>query len=101
MKKKGFTLLETIVAIGFIAIIYIFILPALSNAVKSTKISNDNIKNILYLQKAIEESKKLDIGTYTFEYNSLIEVEVMEYSENLKFIRVDDGKNILEVVVEK
>lgn len=101
MKRKGFSFIETIISIFLIAVLSIYMLPALKNSVKAINISTSKTSEIFELQKAIELSKSYEMGTYQFEYVNTIYVSIREFSSNLKIIHASSSHYELEVVVLK
>ena len=63
-KKLGFTLIETIIALGFLALIAMFLLPALIKLNENSKKFKDQAKIVYALQAAIEEEKSSVYSPY-------------------------------------
>ena len=106
-KKKGFTLIETIISLGILALIAIFLLPSLASLYKSGFKAKEETKIIYALEEAIETEKsnihndepvdnfkEIDIS------GILIEVYVNTYNNNpnLFLIKASSGKYSLEVI---
>ncbi|MDO4661832.1 MAG: type II secretion system protein [Tissierellia bacterium] len=96
--KKGFTLIEAIVAIGLISIIAVMMLPALSNSMNNSNDANEDIKNLYLMQKELEEAKGYSIGNYN---KDKMKITVSNYSDKLKKIEVSSDDKTLYVIVEK
>ena len=101
--KKGFTLIETIIGLALVSIIFIYILPAISSVIFTSKKIQDESKLIYALQEAVEENKYKEISENIVNINGFdIEVSISSYQENDKLNLVMakcQGKN-LKVVVE-
>ena len=107
-KKLGFTLIETIIALGFLTLIAMFLLPALSKLNENSKKFKDQAKIVYALQAAIEEEKSsLDrsYGSKLVNINSYdIYIDRQSYRENLDYIKASfEGfeLEVIEVVDEK
>lgn len=107
-KKLGFTLIETIIALGFLALISMFLLPALSKLNENSKKFTDQAKIVYALQAAIEEEKStLDrsYGSKLVNINSYdIYIDRQSYRENLDYIKAKSEGfelEVIEVVDEK
>ena len=107
-KKSGFTLIETIIALGLLALIAMFLLPALSKLNENSKKFKDEAKIVYALQAAIEEEKStLDrsYGLKLVNINSYdIYIDRQSYRENLDYIKAKSEGfelEVIEVVDEK
>ena len=107
-KKLGFTLIETIIALGFLALIAMFLLPALSKLNENSKKFKDQAKIVYALQAAIEEEKSSvdsPYGSRLVNINSYdIYIDRQSYRDNLDYIKVSyEGfeLEVIEVVDEK
>lgn len=101
-KLRAFTLVEVIIALFLISVIALYLLPSLFSVYSnSNKIKSDS-RLIFAMQEVLEMSKGNEEGYYLKECNGFeINVDVSEYSENLKYIKVYKDKYVLELVVEK
>ncbi|WP_105300278.1 competence type IV pilus minor pilin ComGE [Anaerococcus marasmi] len=87
IKTKGFTLIECIIALGFMAILSLILLPSLNNINRINQKSEDKIRMIYALEEAIEKNKNQDLGEYSYNINGFgVEVSIEEYSPGLKKI---------------
>lgn len=107
-KKLGFTLIETIIALGFLALIAMFLLPALSKLNENSKKFKDQAKIVYALQAAIEEEKSFSDSPYGSKLVNIngydIYIDRQSYRENLDYIKAkSDGfeLEVIEVVDEK
>jgi hypothetical protein len=101
-KNKGFTLIETVVALGMLSIIAIFLMPSLLNLVKSSKSLKDKPQIIFALQEAIESEKARsneEYGSRSIYVNGL-EVTIIRkpYDDNLDKIKANSNNYELEVL---
>lgn len=86
--KKGFTLIETLVALGFIALIAVLLLPSINNLMTISRKEKEASK-IIYALESVIESEKIPYenktyGTFFKNYNGYdIEISRTLYSENL------------------
>lgn len=96
IKTKGFTLIECIIALGFVAILTIILLPSLNNISRINQESEDKIKMIYALEEAIEKNKNQTKGEYSYDINGFqIDVSIEAYSPGLKKISVScDGYSL-------
>ena len=96
-KNKGFTLIETVVALGMLSIIAIFLMPSLLNLVKSSKSLKDKPQIIFALQEAIESEKASsneEYGSRSIYVNGL-EVTIIKANSNnyeLEVLEVNNEK---------
>lgn len=101
-KKLGFTLIETIIALGLLALIAMFLLPALSKLNENSKKFKDQAKIVYALQAAIEEEKSIMDSPYGSKVKYIngydISIYRQSYSDNLDYIRVNYGNFELEVI---
>ena len=107
-KKTGFTLIETIFALGILSLIAIFLLPALNKLNENSKKFKDEAKIIYALQAGIEEEKSAidsQYGSKIININGYdITIDRQSYSDNLDYIRANYGNfelELIEVVDEK
>ena len=107
-KKLGFTLIETIITLGFLALIAMFLLPALSKLNENSKKFKDEAKIVYALQTAIEEEKSIldkSYGSKSVNINGYdIYIDRQSYRENLDYIKASyEGfeLEVIEVVDEK
>lgn len=99
IKTRGFTLIECIIALGFVAILALILLPSLNNINKINQESEDKIRMIYALEEAIEKNKNQDLGEYSYNINGYeVEVSVEEYSPGLKKITASCDGFGLELV---
>lgn len=99
IKTKGFTLIECIIALGFVAILSLILLPSLNNINRINQESEDKIRMIYALEEAIEKNKNQDLGEYSYNINGFgVEVSVEEYSKGLKKITASCDGIGLELV---
>lgn len=99
IKIKGFTLIECIIALGFVAILALILLPSLNNINRINQKSEDKIRMIYALEEAIEKNKNQDLGEYSYNINGFgVEVSVEEYSPGLKKITASCDGFDLELV---
>ncbi len=104
-KKLGFTLIETIIALGFLALIAMFLLPALSKLNENSKKFKDQAKIVYALQAAIEEEKSFSDSPYGSKLVNIngydIYIDRQSYRENLDYIKAV-GKDLFgEVQVQE
>ncbi len=101
-KKSGFTLIETIIALGLLALIAMFLLPALSKLNENSKKFKDQAKIVYALQAAIEEEKSIIDSPYGSKVKNIngydISIYRQSYSDNLDYIRVNYENFELEVI---
>lgn len=99
IKTKGFTLIECIIALGFMAILTLILLPRLNNISRINQESQDKIRMIYALEEAIEKNKNQTIGEYFYDINGFeIEVHIEEYSLGLKKISASSDGYSLDLV---
>lgn len=101
--KKGFTLIETLVALGFIALIAVLLLPSINNLMTISRKEKEASKIIYALESAIESEKipyeNKSYGTFFKNYNGYdIEISRTLYSENLDKIIVKFENYKLEAI---
>lgn len=102
--KKGFTLIETIVALGLVALIAAFLLPPLASLLNFSNKIQDKSKIIFAMEEAIERNKNEDVSVFKQNINGIdILVEISDYDleNNLKRISVEHDTYKLDLVVEK
>lgn len=99
IKTRGFTLIECIIALGFVAIITLTLLPSLNNVSRINQKSQDKTRIIYALEEAIEKNKNQDLGEYSYSINGYeVEVSVEEYSQGLRKIYANCDGLGLELV---
>lgn len=99
IKTRGFTLIECIVALGFVAIITLILLPSLNNINRIKQESQDKIRMTYALEEAMEKNKNQDLGEYSYDINGFgVEVRVEEYSPILRKISASCEGYRLELV---
>lgn len=99
IKTRGFTLIECIIALGFVAIITLTLLPSLNNVNRINQESQDKTRMIYALEEAIERNKNQDLGEYSYNINGFgVEVSVEEYSQGLRKISANCDGFGLELV---
>lgn len=99
IKTRGFTLIECIIALGFVAIITLTLLPSLNNINRINQKLQDKTRIIYALEEAIEKNKNQDLGEYSYNINGYeIEVSVEEYSPRLRNISASCDGLSLELV---
>ena len=105
--KRGFTLIETIISLGILALIAVFLLPSLASVYKSSFKAKEETKVIYALEEAIETEKSNIHNDETvanikeIEIDGiLVEVSVNSYRDNpnLYLIKAKSGKYSLEVI---
>lgn len=96
IKTRGFTLIECIIALGFVAIITLTLLPSLNNVSRINQKSQDKTRMIYALEEAIEKNKNQPIGEYSYDIDGFeLEVIIEEYSPGLKKISAScDGYSL-------
>lgn len=96
IKTKGFTLIECIIALGFMAILTLILLPSLNNISRINQESEDKTRIIYALEDAIEKNKNQPIGEYSYDIDGFeLEVIIEEYSPGLKKISAScDGYSL-------
>lgn len=98
-KTRGFTLIECIIALGFVAIISLILLPSLNNINRINQKSEDKIRMTYALEEAIEKNKNQDLGEYSYDINGFgVEVRVEEYCPGLRKISASCDGFGLELV---
>ena len=98
-KTRGFTLIECIIALGFMAILALILIPSLNNINRINQESEDKIRMIYALEEAIEKNKNQDLGEYSYNINGFgVEVSVEEYSQGLRKITASCDGFSLELV---
>ena len=98
-KTSGFTLIECIIALGFVAILALILLPSLNNVNRINQKSQDKIRIVYALEEAIERNKNQDLGEYSYNINGFgVEVSVEEYSQGLRKISANCDGFGLELV---
>lgn len=101
-RKKAFSLIEIIIALGLISIISLYLLPSLFSVYKNSKEIKDDSKRIFAVQEALEKSKNKEIGDFKEGINGYeIDIRVSEYNENLKLIEARSKNYSLNLVVRK
>ena len=99
IKTNGFTLIQCIVALGFVAIITLILLPSLNKISRINQKSEDKIRMNYALEEAIEKNKNQDLGEYSYNINGFgVEVRVEEYSPGLRKITASCDGFVLELV---
>lgn len=108
--KKGFTLIEIIVTLGFLALIAAMLLPSINNLMTASKKEKEASKIIYALESAIENEKSKDMedkeyGHSIKNYNGY-EIDIIRsyYGENLDKIEVKYKNyklDLIEVVNEE
>ena len=99
IKTNGFTLIECIVALGFVAIITLILLPSLNKISRINQKSEDKIRMNYALEEAIEKNKNQDLGEYSYNINGFeVEVIIEAYSPGLKKISASYEDFDLELV---
>lgn len=103
-KKKAFTLIEVIVALGILSIIAVFVFPSLTNLFKNSKSNKNQARIIFALEEAIEVSKNEDREEFVHQVNGIsVDVSISDYEKNpdFKLIKASYGDKELRLVVEK
>lgn len=107
--KKGFTLIEVIIALGILAIIAVILMPSL-NTILTTSTKGKEASQVIYaLESAIEKEKIKDedraYGVRTETINGIdVTIYRSKFEDNLDKIRVESGNfelTLIEVVNEK
>ncbi|MDD7306395.1 MAG: competence type IV pilus minor pilin ComGE [Peptoniphilaceae bacterium] len=103
-KKKAFTLIEVIIALGLLGIIAIFIFPSFRSIYKNSRTNRNQARVIFALEEAIETSKDKEISDFTYSVNDIdVKVSISSYPEDLDFKEIVasyEGKE-LKLVVKK
>ncbi|BFL72153.1 MULTISPECIES: competence type IV pilus minor pilin ComGE [Anaerococcus] len=101
-KNKGFTLIETVVALGILSIIAILLMPSLLDLVKSSKSLKDKPQVIFALEEAIESEKassNVEYGSRNIYVNGLeVIITRNPYDDNLDKIKANSSNYELEVL---
>lgn len=108
-KNKGFTLIETIIALAILAIIAVYLFPALGSVIENSRKNKDMSKEIYALETALElEKTGGENRVYGQKQETINGYEIIinrsKFSENLDKILVSSGPyelEALEVVNEK
>lgn len=102
-KTRGFTLAETIIALGILAIIAVFLFPSLNKIMNASKQNKDRTKIIYAMQMALEKEKSrqtdIENEVWNDEINGVeITISRSRFEDNLEKIKVTSGNYELEVV---
>lgn len=104
-KKKAFTLLEIIFALGVLSIIALFIFPSLANLLKNAKTNKNQAIIIFAMEEAIEDSRNKNIQpSFFYEVNGIdIDISIKQYDSSSEFkeIVATHKDKELKLVVEK
>ena len=108
-KIRGFTLIETIIALAILAMLGLFLLPALGSLIKNSDINKDKDREIYALETAIELEKLAGQSRiYGEKIKTINGYEIIinrsKFSENLDKIQgwsENYDLEVLEVVNEK
>lgn len=109
-KKKGFTLIETLIALALLAILAVFLLPSLVSIYNSGSETKVDTKTIYALEQAIEiekanihshseiiPSKEVNVAGQIVN----VDINIYDNNPNLLTIKASSGKYKLEVVEVK
>ncbi|MDO5047300.1 MAG: type II secretion system protein [Anaerococcus sp.] len=91
MKKqiRGFTLIEIILALGFLSILALAIMPSINSMVKMDEANKEDSKIVFALEEAIESTYLYEEGRYSLTINSYpIDVEISPYEGDDKLLKV-------------
>lgn len=103
-KKKAFTLIEIIIALGIIAVISILIFPSLLSLIRNSYQNKNEAKIIFALQDAIENNKEKNISEFIYDVEGIeVNLSIKEYEQNneFKIIQATYKNKSLKLVVEK
>lgn len=97
MERKGFTVLEMLIAIVVFCVIILIALPM--HAVRAKKSEQVNAKSQLMLIKESEDRYKMENGTYTADTTKLANWKnntkkyrfQVEYADNFRFVAQASG----------
>lgn len=99
-RKKAFSLIEIIIALGLISIISLYLLPSLFSVYKNSKEIKDDSRLIFAMQESLEVSKNKDIGEFEEDVNGYtILVSVKKYDDKLNIVEVKKDNYNLSLVV--
>ena len=101
-KNKGFTLIETIIALAILSLIAILLLPSLQNLMKSSSKLKEDSKIIFALEDAIETEKSNPNPSYhqrnTYVNGYELTITRNAYSDSLDEIKASYKEYELEVL---
>lgn len=97
-KIQGFTLIECIIALAFLSIIVVSLLPSL-NKISSFDYKNKQDTKLVYaLEEAIEKGKDEPVGSQEIINGYQINIEISDYDYGMKLIRASCGNYHLDLV---
>ncbi|WP_297790233.1 competence type IV pilus minor pilin ComGE [uncultured Anaerococcus sp.] len=99
-KRQGFTLIECLIALAFLSIIVVSLLPSL-NKISSFDYKNKQDTKLVYaLEEAIERGKDMEVGPpQKININGyLINLDISNYDYGMKLIRASYGSFHLDLV---
>lgn len=100
--KKGFTLIETIIALGILALIAAFLLPSLQSLIKSSDKIKDDPQIIFALEEAMENEKNNPSPIYDSNKKFVNGFEIIVtrsiYNQDLDKIKVEHKNYELELL---
>lgn len=100
--KKGFTLIETIIALGILALIAAFLLPSLQTIIKSSNDLKNEPQIIFALEEAMENEKNNPSPIYDSNKKFVNGFEIIvtrsNYNQDLDKIKVKHKNYELELL---
>ena len=97
-KRQGFTLIECLIALAFLSIIVVSLLPSL-NKISSFDYKNKQDTKLVYaLEEAIEKGKDEPVGFQEIINGYQINIEISDYDYGMKLIRASCGNYHLDLV---
>lgn len=100
--KKGFTLIETIIALGILALIAAFLLPSLQSLIKSSNELKNEPQIIFALEEAMENEKNNPSPNYDSSIKFVNGFEIIvtrsSYNQDLDKINIKHKNYELELL---
>ena len=100
--KKGFTLIETIIALGILALIAAFLLPSLQSLIKSSNELKNEPQIIFALEEAMENERNNPSPIYDSNTQFVNGFEIIvtrsNYNQDLDKIKVELKNYELELL---
>lgn len=98
-KRRGFTLIECIIALAFLSIIVVSLLPSLNKISSLDYKKKQDTKLVYALEEAIEKGKDEPVGSEEIKKNGYqIILDISDYDYGMKLIRASCGNFHLELV---